>query len=124
MSCLNRNGLNDFQFALLILSVSQGQRFFWSINKDIYLGRVYKMTDRQCHCILCLSTLLFSELSVNKQAKKACCSKQWNTVGSIAPGVDQWMFERNNIVSTKINDGIECDVSTQLQQKMISDVDE
>ncbi|OAD74317.1 hypothetical protein PHYBLDRAFT_167733 [Phycomyces blakesleeanus NRRL 1555(-)] len=70
------------------------KRFFWPVNKDIYLGRVYKMytihsivtglylgplfliihrllfsTDRQiifyrqCHCILCLSTLLFSELS-------------------------------------------------------------
>ncbi|OAD79072.1 hypothetical protein PHYBLDRAFT_62165 [Phycomyces blakesleeanus NRRL 1555(-)] len=66
------------------------KRFFWPVNKDIYLGRVYKMVCftglylgplfliihrllfskdrqiifyRQCHCILCLSTLLFSELS-------------------------------------------------------------
>ncbi|OAD79055.1 hypothetical protein PHYBLDRAFT_62184 [Phycomyces blakesleeanus NRRL 1555(-)] len=103
MSCLNRDGLNDFQFAPLILSVSQDfsgpltktytlggfTKCHWSLSRSSFLiiHRLLFSTDRQiifyrqCHCILCLSTLLFSELSVNKQAKKACLSKQWNTVG-------------------------------------------
>ncbi|OAD69925.1 hypothetical protein PHYBLDRAFT_171948 [Phycomyces blakesleeanus NRRL 1555(-)] len=86
MSCLNQNKLNNFQFAQLILSVSQ--------ITDLYLGPLFLIiyqllfsTDRQIIfyrqylCIFCLSTLLFSELPVNKQAKKACHSKQSNTVG-------------------------------------------
>ncbi|OAD74046.1 hypothetical protein PHYBLDRAFT_168454 [Phycomyces blakesleeanus NRRL 1555(-)] len=93
MSCLNWDGLNDFQFAPLILSVSQDfsgpltktytlggfTKCHWSLSRSSFFDYtptliLYRQTNNisifrmlhlllQCHCILCLSTLLFSELS-------------------------------------------------------------
>ncbi|OAD71760.1 hypothetical protein PHYBLDRAFT_170419 [Phycomyces blakesleeanus NRRL 1555(-)] len=82
MSCLNWDGLNDFQFAPLILSVSQDfsglltktytlegfTKCHWSLSQSSFFDYtptliLYRQTSKQCHCILCLATLLFSELS-------------------------------------------------------------
>ncbi|OAD68305.1 hypothetical protein PHYBLDRAFT_173311 [Phycomyces blakesleeanus NRRL 1555(-)] len=96
MSWLNRDGLNDFQFAKLILSVSQDfsgsltkaytsegfTKYHWSLSRSSFLI-IYQLlfsTDRQIMS-LHLSVLMFNFIVINKWAKKACRSKQWNTVG-------------------------------------------
>ncbi|OAD67781.1 hypothetical protein PHYBLDRAFT_72192 [Phycomyces blakesleeanus NRRL 1555(-)] len=95
MSCLNRDGLNDFQFAPLILSVSQNfsgpltktytlggfTKCHWSLSRSSFFDYtptliLYRQTNNVI--VFCVCQLF---CFLNCLAKKACRSKQWNTVG-------------------------------------------
>ncbi|OAD81166.1 hypothetical protein PHYBLDRAFT_161796 [Phycomyces blakesleeanus NRRL 1555(-)] len=87
---IHYKNMRDYGLSFLTASKIMIKRFFWPVNKDIYLGRVYKMS---LVFILVLFFLLYTDsyslqidkyplvLILNFIAKKACRSKQWNTVG-------------------------------------------